>query len=215
MTMFSFHPVKAIAAGEGGMITTNDAQLYKRLLRLRSHGINKGDDPFQILEQAETNGEKNPWYYEMQQIGYNYRITDIQCALALSQFKKVESFVTRRKELARAYDVAFEDFENCRPAQALKRDQSGHHLYVLRVDFGKIGLSRAQLMLALRDRGVGTQVHYVPVPSHPFYRERGYKLDDYPVAGKFYEEALTIPLFYDLTNEQQQFVVSTLSELVG
>ncbi|MBL4766386.1 MAG: UDP-4-amino-4,6-dideoxy-N-acetyl-beta-L-altrosamine transaminase [Rhodobacteraceae bacterium] len=215
MTMFSFHPVKAIAAGEGGMITTNDAELYKRLLRLRSHGINKGDDPFQILEQAEANGERNPWYYEMQQIGFNYRITDIQCALALSQFKKIDRFVARRKKLAKAYDVAFQEFENAKPAQAMKRDQSGHHLYVLRVDFGAIGMSRAQLMLALRDRGVGTQVHYVPVPAHPFYRDRGYKLEDFPHAEKFYEEALTIPLFYDLTDEQQHFIVTTFAELVG
>jgi len=215
MTIFSFHPVKAIAAGEGGMITTNDEAAYRRLLRLRSHGINKFDDPFQLPEQAETNGIQNPWYYEMQEIGFHYRITDMQCGLALSQLKKLDGFITRRLELVKRYDEAFAGTRNCRPAQTTGRDQSGHHLYVLRIDFGSIVLSRGQLMQELKSREIGSQVHYIPVPAHPYYRRLGHTPEDYPNAQKYYQEALSIPLFYDLTDEQQGKVIEAVKELVG
>ena len=209
MTVFSFHPVKAIAAGEGGLITTNDDALYHRLLRLRSHGINKLDDPLEMPEQS------GPWYYEMQELGYNYRITDLQCALALSQFNKLDKFVARRRELAFAYDTAFAQMTHCRPAQPERRDQSGLHLYVLRIDFDAIGMSRADLMLTLRERGIGTQVHYIPVPAQPFYRKYQFRPEDYHAANSYYAEALSIPLFYDLTDAQQQGLIATFAELVG
>lgn len=215
MTIFSFHPVKAIAAGEGGMITTNDEAIYRKLLRLRSHGINKLDDPLQMPEQAETDGIRDPWYYEMQELGFHYRITDIQCGLALSQFKKLGRFIARRRELVNKYDEAFADMRNCRPAQTEGRDRSGHHLYVLRIDFGSIGLSRAQLMQELKSRGIGSQVHYIPVPAHPHYRRLGFKPENYPNAQKYYQEALSIPLFYELTDDQQGRVISAIKELVG
>jgi UDP-4-amino-4,6-dideoxy-N-acetyl-beta-L-altrosamine transaminase len=215
MTIFSFHPVKAIAAGEGGMITTNDEHTYRKLLRLRSHGIGKLNDPFQQPEQADTNGVLNLWYYEMQELGYNYRITDIQCALALSQLKKLENFVEKRRKLVQVYDKAFADMANCRPAQITGRDQSGHHLYILRIDFNSLGRSRAQLMQELRDRQIITQVHYIPVPAHPYYRNLGFKPENYPNALNYYKEALSIPLFYDLTDEQQHYVISIFKELVG
>lgn len=215
MTIFSFHPVKAIAAGEGGMITTNDKSIYRRLLRLRSHGINKLDDPLQLPEQAETNGVRDPWYYEMQEIGFHYRITDIQCALALSQFKKLDRFIARRRALVNKYDEQFAGMRNCRPAQAMGRDRSGHHLYVLRIDYDAAGLSRGQLIQELRLRQIGSQVHYIPVPAHPYYRRLGYKPEDYPNAQKYYQEALSIPLFYDLTDAQQGQVIAAVKELVG
>lgn len=215
MTIFSFHPVKAIAAGEGGMITTNDDPTYRKLLRLRSHGINKLDDPFQLPEQAETNGVRDPWYYEMQEIGFHYRITDMQCGLALSQFKKIDRFIARRITLVKRYDEAFAGMRHCRPAQAVGRDQSGHHLYVLRIDFDSIDLSRGQLMQELKSREIGSQVHYIPVPAHPHYRRLGHRPEDYPNAQKYYQEALSIPLFYDLTDEQQGRVISAIKELVG
>jgi len=215
MTIFSFHPVKAIAAGEGGMITTNDESIYRKLLRLRSHGINKLDDPFQLPEQAETDGVRDPWYYEMQEIGFHYRITDMQCGLALSQFKKLDSFIARRIALVKRYDEAFVCMSNCQPAQAMGRDQSGHHLYVLRIDFDSIGLSRGQLMQELKSRGIGSQVHYIPVPAHPHYRRLGFKPEDYPNAQKYYQVALSIPLFYDLTDDQQEQVITAIKELVG
>jgi len=215
MTVFSFHPVKAIASGEGGMITTNDDATYRRLLRLRSHGINKLDDPFQVPDQAETSGTRNPWYYEMQELGYNYRITDIQCALAISQFGKLDRFLTRRRDLVKAYDAAFAGYRHCRPAQAMGRDRSAHHLYVLRIDFDAIGMTRPQLFQALRDRQINPQVHYIPVPAHPHFRALGLKPEDYPRAQDYYREALTIPLFYDLTDQEQQHVIGSLKDLVG
>lgn len=213
MTMFSFHPVKAIAAGEGGMITTNDERAYRRLLRLRSHGINKLDDPLEFPERAETDGIRNPWYYEMQELGFHYRITDLQCGLAIAQLKRIEKFLARRRALVTAYDEAFAGLRNTRPAQAA-RDRSGHHLYVLRIDFAGAGTTRAKLMAELRAREIVSQVHYIPVPAHPLYRKLGFKPENYPVAQKYYAEALTIPLFYDLTDAQQQHVIASVRELV-
>jgi perosamine synthetase len=214
MTIFSFHPVKAIAAGEGGMITTNDEAIYRKLIRSRSHGINKLDDPLQVEAEAFKDGEQNPWYYEMQELGFHYRITDIQCGLALSQFKKLDSFISRRRELVKNYDLAFIKMKNYRPAQTTGRDQSGHHLYVLRIDFKKIALTRGQVMKKLREYGVGSQVHYIPVPSHPYYRQLGFRPEDYPDTLKYYQEALSIPLFFDLTEEQQRKVISTIKDLL-
>jgi UDP-4-amino-4,6-dideoxy-N-acetyl-beta-L-altrosamine transaminase len=215
MTVFSFHPVKAICAGEGGMITTNDEAVYRRLLRLRSHGINKLDDPWSIPEQAITDGVHNPWYYEMQEVGYHYRITDMQCGLALSQLKKLDKFIKRRKQLVKRYDAAFSNMPACRPAQVAGRDNSAHHLYVLRVDFQTLGSSRAQIIHALRARGITTQVHYIPVTMQPYYRGLGVDPASYPDAQRYYQEALSIPLFYGLTDEQQEYVISAFKDLLA
>ena len=215
MTVFSFHPVKLIAAGEGGLITTNDPQVYRHLLRLRSHGINKLDDPLMCPEQGVTGTTVNPWYYEMQELGYHYRITDMQCALAMSQLKKLDLFLARRRELAHAYDRAFAGMTHLRPAQPDRRDDSGLHLYVVRINFAAAGITRAELMLALRSRGIGSQVHYIPVPAQPLYQQRGHALSAYPQAQAYYNECLTIPLFYDLSDAQQAQVIAALQELVG
>jgi dTDP-4-amino-4,6-dideoxygalactose transaminase len=214
MAVFSFHPVKNIATGEGGMITTNDEPTYRRLLRLRSHGINKLTDSFQLPEQATTGGVENLWYYEMQELGFHYRITDIQCALGLSQLKKLDQFLARRTALARSYDQAFAGMQTIRPAQSLGRDRSGHHLYVLRIDYTAAKISRAELMHSLRAKQIVTQVHYIPVPAQPYYQRLGFQLANYPNAQSFYNQALSIPLFYGLTDEQQGFVVLALKELV-
>lgn len=215
MTVFSFHPVKAIAAGEGGVITTNDERIYRRLLRLRSHGINKLDDPFQLPEQAGRNGMRDPWYYEMQELGYHYRITDIQCGLALSQLRKLGKFIERRRVLAEKYDKSFFSLQNCRPAQETGRDLSAHHLYVLRIDFERIGLERASLIHDLRASNIGTQVHYIPVPAHPYYRSLGFNPEEYPCAQGYYKEALSIPLFYDLSDEQQGYVIDRIRSILS
>ena len=214
MTIFSFHPVKAISAGEGGMITTNNEATYRKLIRSRSHGINKLDDPLQVEAEAFKDGEQNPWYYEMQELGFHYRITDIQCGLALSQFKKLDSFISRRRQLVKNYDLPFIKMKNCHPAQTTGRDQSGHHLYVLRIDFKQIALTRGQVMKKLREYGVGSQVHYIPVPSHPYYSQLGFRPEDYPDTLKYYQEALSIPLFFDLTEQQQKKVISTIKDLL-
>jgi UDP-4-amino-4,6-dideoxy-N-acetyl-beta-L-altrosamine transaminase len=215
MTVFSFHPVKLIAAGEGGLITTNDESVYRRLLRLRSHGINKAGDAIQVPEQAGSGGVPYPWYYEMQELGFHYRITDIQCSLARSQLTKLETFLGRRRQLVATYDDAFRQMRHCRPAQVAGRDRSGHHLYVVRLDFNAIGTNRTDFMGALRDQGVGSQVHYIPVPAQPHYRRLGFDPTNYPEAQRYYGEALSIPLYYGLTDEQQQLVIRTFRELVS
>ena len=215
MTVFSFHPVKAIAAGEGGMITTNDELTYRRLLRLRSHGINKAGDPLVFPEQGSRDGVVNPWYYEMQELGYHYRITDIQCALGLSQLGKLDKFIARRRQLVAVYDQAFAGLKNARPAQTTGRGESGHHLYVLRIDFPASGRTRGQLMKELRARDIITQVHYIPVPSQPYYRTQGFDPKDYPQAQRYYEQALSIPLFYNLTEGEQAQVIQAIKAVVG
>ncbi len=215
MTIFSLHPVKSIAAGEGGIVTTNDEGIYKKLLRLRSHGINKLDDEFLVPDADFPNGEREPWYYEMQSLGFNYRITDIQCALALSQLAKLNSFVARRNTLAGCYDREFLGNDLIKPAQAVDKSNSGHHLYPVRIKFSNIGKSRKLVMNQLLEAGIATQIHYIPVPFHPFYRNLGFKPDDYPNAMKFYREALSIPLFFDLSGKEQEFVTMSLKKIIS
>ncbi len=215
MTIFSFHPVKAIAAGEGGMITTNDESTYRKLIRLRSHGINKLDDPLLDKDQANTNGVINPWYYEMQELGFHYRITDIQSALALSQLKKLDTFVSRRRDLASQYDKLFREISQFKPIQIMGRMESAHHLYVLRINFDAIKLNKSQLMSHLKSQGIGSQVHYIPVARHPYYRTLGFLPESYSNAESYYKEALTIPLFYDLTNEQQHKIFNAFQEVLS
>ena len=167
MTVFSFHPVKQITTGEGGMITTNDERLYRDLLRLRSHGINKGDDPLVLREHALTAGRRNRWYYEMQELGFNYRLTEIQAALGLSQLRKLDRFLERRRALVSRYDEAFRGNDHIRPTQLSGRSSSAHHLYVIRQD----RIPRNELMERLYEAGFITQVHYIPVPLHPYYQK--------------------------------------------
>ncbi len=214
MSVFSFHPVKAIAAGEGGAITTNDVNIYNHLLRLRSHGINKNDDSFLNSHLSNDAGDVNPWYYEMQELGYNYRITDIQCALLLSQLKKLDGFVDRRRSIAARYDYAFKDNLYVEPTQIDVREFSAIHIYVLRISFKKIKFTRREFMLSLREKGIGTQVHYIPVPSQPYYSQFGFDMANYPNCNSYYNEALSIPVFVELTDSEQNYVVDSILELL-
>jgi perosamine synthetase len=214
MTIFSFHPVKSITTGEGGMITTNNYDTYKKLLRLRSHGIIKLDDAFENQIHSHTNGLKNPWYYEMVELGYNYRITDIQAALGISQLKKLAKFVSRREKLARNYDKLFEKLELIKPAQSNYASKSSNHIYPVRIDYSKIGISRAELMLKLLESGIGSQVHYIPIPLHPYYQKMGYAIENIPESMAFYNETLSIPLFPNLSGRSQRFVVRTLRKIL-
>ena len=150
----------------------------------------------------------------MQELGFHYRITDIQCALGLSQLKKLDQFLARRTALARSYDQAFAGMQAIRPAQSLSRDRSGHHLYVLRINYAAAKISRAELMHSLNAKQIMTQVHYIPIPAQPYYQKLGFQLANYPNAQSFYDQALSIPLFYGLTEEQQSFVVMAIKELV-
>mgnify|MGYP006078162207 FL=1 len=215
MTIFSFHPVKSIAAGEGGMITTNDEKIYRKLIRLRSHGINKLDDPYELKEQSNTNKINNPWYYEVQELGFHYRINDIQCALALSQLKKIDKFISKRMTIVKKYDDEFSTMKNIKPFQNLGRKLSSHHLYVVNINFNSIGKSRAELMHELRDKDIICQVHYIPLPMHPYFRNLGFNPEEYPNSLNYYNNCLSIPLFYDLTDIQQDYVIEIFKELVG
>ena len=215
MTGFSFHPVKSIAAGEGGMITTNNKRLYKKLLKLRSHGIDKLDDKLINKELAFTDDIKNPWYYEMQELGYNYRITDIQCALGQSQLKKLNKFIDRRLELVLRYDEAFATFNNVKPIQKKYRKLSSHHLYVVEINFSNLEINRAKLMTELRNEGILTQVHYMPVTSHPYYKSLGYETCNYKNSVDYYNKCLSLPLYYSLTNDDQSKVIKLLKSLLN
>ena len=213
MAVFSFHPVKTIASGEGGMVTTNREDLYQRLLRLRSHGINKGDDAYQHPHHAYQDGILNRWYYEMQELGYNFRMTDIQAALGASQARKLDRFVARRRELAARYDAAFGDGERgIRPAQRDGWGTSAHHLYVVRAPFGSGASSRTSYMQRLFDRGYVTQVHYIPIPMHPYYARLGHTMERLPETERYYQEGLSIPLYVGLTDAQQNEFIATAKE---
>lgn len=214
MTVFSFHPVKHITTGEGGMVTTNDSTLYQRLLRLRSHGINKGRDPLDLTQEAYSDGRPNRWYYEMQELGFNYRLTEIQAALGISQFAKLERFVARRRELALRYDEAFKDHPVIRPGQRGGRELSAHHLYVIRAPFGDGCVGRNDYMQRLYESKLLTQVHYIPVPLHPYYQRLGHRAHDYSRAWSYYAQGLSIPLYFGLTNEQQDQVIEKVRTLI-
>ncbi len=215
MTIFSFHPVKLIAAGEGGMITTNSDALHDKLMRLRNHGIHKSEGGNLNHDLAFTDGKINPWYYEMQELGFHYRLTDLQAALGNSQMKKIDRFLARRRALVARYDAAFSGLSRAKPVQASLRKESAHHLYVLRCDFRKAGRSRGDVMALLREAGVGTQVHYIPVHLQPFYAQFGFKAGDFPVAEKFYEEALSLPLYPALTDTEQDRVIASVSAVLS
>jgi UDP-4-amino-4,6-dideoxy-N-acetyl-beta-L-altrosamine transaminase/dTDP-4-dehydrorhamnose reductase len=224
MTILSFHPVKGIAAGEGGMIATNNKELYRKLTLLRSHGITKGNFEFPGIskpdnslvnkEEALENGDLKCWYYEMQYLGYNYRITDIQCALAISQMDKIGLFLDARKSMAKFYDKAFEEVPNITPLQDHGRNNSSHHIYVVSIDFENIGISRHQFMQRLVEQGVGSQVHYIPVVNQPYYQDMGYRIEQYSSTNQYYQNTLSIPLYYGLSNTDQKLVVSSIRGLL-
>jgi len=195
LAIFSFHPVKHIACGEGGMITTNRKDLYEKLLRLRTHGITK--DPTVIAPN------QGGWYYEMQELGYNYRLTDIQCALGISQLDRASPNLERRRILAQQYDEALKEL----PIQTIKPPADGghaYHLYIIQTT------KRRALYDYLRKNQIFTQVHYIPVHWHPYYQSLGYNKGAYPHAEKYYAQGLSIPMFPTLTDEEQGYVVDKI-----
>jgi len=200
MTIFSFHPVKQITTGEGGAITTNNKVLYEKLLTLRSHGMTK--KPEKLLE---NHGD---WYYEMQELGFNYRMTDIQAALGIEQLKKNDEWVKRRRTLVTKYDDTFNDIEQIMPQEHPNRSgEYSYHLYIIQCD------KRAELYQYLKNNGVITQVHYIPIHLQPYYKNKyGYGRGDYPVAEKYYENALSLPLYPTLKNTEQEKVISLVKK---
>lgn len=194
ITVFSFHPVKIITTGEGGMALTNDAGLAKRMVLLRSHGITR--EPADMTQAAD-----GPWYYQQIELGFNYRITDIQAALGLSQLNRLDAFVDRRHQLAETYRQQLAGLplnwqlqpDDCR---------SSLHLFVIRLQASQIGKSHLNVFRQLRDAGIGVNLHYIPVHLQPFYQNRGFKPGDYPQAEQYYADAITLPLYPDLTESQ-------------
>jgi len=198
-SIFSFHPVKHLTTAEGGAITTNSKEIYEKLLMLRAHGMVKTP-------------KMKPWEYEMQDLGFNYRITDIQCALGLSQLLKLDAFVKRRFEIAQVYDKAFEN-TIVKPLYTFDGNSS-YHLYVAQVDFTKLIISKEDLFIHLREKNIGIQLHYIPINKQPYYKSLGYGEERTPVMDKYYKESFSLPMFSKLTNDEQEYVIKALFEVL-
>jgi|TARA_R110002126_G_scaffold291807_1_gene459765 UDP-4-amino-4,6-dideoxy-N-acetyl-beta-L-altrosamine transaminase len=202
MSAFSFHPVKTIAMGEGGAVTTNNEKFAETMRTLRHHGMSKTDD-------------MEPWAYEMQDLGYNYRVTDIQCALGTSQLNKIDTFIEKRESLVALYNEKLADLsEYVKIPHRVQTGKTGWHLYAIRVDFEQLAIARAKLMDALKERGVGTQVHYIPVHTQPYYTNL-YGARDLPGAQTYYEKTLSLPLYPLMTEDDVSYVVKTLKDVLG
>ena len=213
MTVFSFHPVKSITTGEGGVVTTNNPELYAKLLKLRSHGIQKNDlEPSNEL-LGKTNGIKNLWYYEMDSIGYHYRLTEIQAALGVSQMKKVDKFIKKRRKIALRYDKLISQIKSINSIKKDLRNNSANHLFPISIDFTAISRGKNDVMLELRKNGVMTQVHYMPIPLHPFYQNLGYNMEQLPNALNFYFQTLSIPIYPRLSFRKQKKIVKIFKKL--
>lgn len=205
-TAFSFHPVKPMTTGEGGMITTDDVELASRIRVLRSHGI---------TTDWRTREARNDPAYEMTHLGFNYRLTDLQCALGLSQLRRLEESRVRRAAIAEAYDAAFGDLPGIRPLARRSGVTHAHHLYVVRIDPARINASRAQLYAAFRAEGIGVNVHYIPFHLHPYYRERfGTGEGTCPVAEQAYRDILTLPCFAGMDDAAVADVIAAVQKIV-
>jgi dTDP-4-amino-4,6-dideoxygalactose transaminase len=209
LAIFSFHPVKHIATGEGGMITTNNKQLYEKLLMLRTHGITRRKELFQndlalVLGKEENNDNNYPgWYMEMQILGYNYRLTDFQAALGISQLERANEGLEKRKQIAKKYEKAFDAYKFIKK-QVGYIEGHAYHLYIIEID------SRLELYNYLRSKSIFAQVHYIPTHLMPYYKQLGYKLGDYPESEAYYSECLSLPMFPTLTSNEQEYVISTI-----
>ncbi len=207
MTMFSFHPVKHITTGEGGIITTNSKEYYDKLVQFRSHGITRNPS---IMK--ENHG---PWYYEMQLLGYNYRMTDIQAALGSSQLKKLDSFVNRRKEIIKAYNEVFEKISQIQIPYQLPETDSSWHLYILKLNLDQLTVSRKEVFEELQKLNIGVNVHYIPVHTLPYYEQLGYKKGSVPLTEKLYEGIISLPLFPLMQDQDVEDVIEAVKLVIG
>jgi UDP-4-amino-4,6-dideoxy-N-acetyl-beta-L-altrosamine transaminase len=207
LTVFSFHPVKIITTAEGGMVTTNNQDLYDRLIRLRSHGITR--DP--RFMEGESDG---PWYYQQLELGYHYRITDLQAALGSSQMERLDAFVNRRHELVERYNVELKGLPLTTPYQHPDTYPSWH-LYPIRLQLDRIKLSHREVFEALRAAEIGVNVHYIPVHTQPYYQRLGFKWGDFPESERYYQEEISLPLYYSLSDGRQDRVIAVLREILS
>lgn len=216
ISTFSFHPVKPITTGEGGMVTTNSEKIYKSLLKFRTHGIHKNKDDFFNKDMAyDKIGDVNQWYYEMSDLGYNYRITDFQSALGNSQLKKIDKFIQARRRIAKIYDNGFSKNKFIKVPKVNSNMSHAYHLYTLLIDFKRINKSRNEIMKKLRDMNIGTQVLYIPVHLQPYYLKKyGFKIGDFPNAENYYESCLSIPIFPDIKKREIDYVIDKINNLV-
>jgi len=206
VTVFSFHPVKIVTTAEGGMALTSDSELARKMSLLRTHGITR--DPADMTREAD-----GPWYYQQIELGFNYRMTELQAALGLSQMRRLDEYVRRRHVLARRYDEALAGLPLTLPWQH-PDGYSGLHLYLIRLRLDKIRLSRREVFAALRAAGIGVNVHYIPVHTQPYYERMGFAAGDFPEAERFYSEVITLPMYPALTREQQDEVIAVLGRVL-
>lgn len=214
---FSFHPVKPITTGEGGMITTNSKKIYEKLLLYRTHGIHKNHNHFVNETLAyDKNGKKNRWYYEMSHLGYNYRITDIQASLGSSQLKKLETATKKRQQIAKMYIKYFKNTPNLMIQPIPNNIYHAYHLFTILINFNKINMSKTELMEKLQSKNIGSQVLYIPVFLQPYYQKKyNFKKKEFPNSMNYYEKCLSIPIFYDLKLKEVKFVANEIKKIIS
>jgi len=202
ITVFSFHPVKIITTAEGGMVLTNSAELANKMALFRSHGITR--DPQQMTHEPD-----GPWYYQQIELGFNYRMTELQAALGVSQMARLDQYVARRHQLAHRYDELLATLPVITPWQH-PDSYSGLHLYVIRLQLSKLSRRHREVFDSLREKGIGVNLHYIPVHTQPYYQRMGFELGDFPEAERYYNEAISLPLFPTMTDSDQDDVVSAV-----
>ncbi len=209
MTIFSFHPVKNITTGEGGMITTNSKKYYERLKLFRTHGITKEKDKLLNYD--------GPWYYEMQELGYNYRLTDFQCALGLCQLKKIDRIIQRRREIVKKYNCEFKDMPEIKIPEINPVDSNPvWHIYMIQLNLERLKTDRREIFEALQAENIGVNVHYIPVHLQPYYQKIfGYHLGDFPKAENYYSRAITLPIFPKMTNKDVDDVIMAVTKVIN
>jgi len=209
ITIFSFHPVKHITTGEGGMITTNNKEYYERLILFRTHGITKEKDKLLSYD--------GPWYYEMQELGYNYRLTDFQCALGLSQLKKIDKFIQRRREIVKKYNYEFKDISEIKIPQINLIDSNpAWHIYMIQLNLERLKVGRREIFKALRAENIGVNVHYIPVHLQPYYQKKfGYRRGDFPKAENYYSRAITLPVFPEMSDKDIDDVIAAVKKVIN
>ena len=204
----SYHPVKHITTGEGGAVLTNSKEIDEKIKILRTHGITNDKE---MMEKKE-----GPWYYEMISLGFNYRITDFQCALGLNQLKKLDSFLLKRRDIAEFYNNYLKECENIILPLNNSNCKHAYHLYPVQVKFDQIRISKKELFEKMKEQNIRLQVHYIPVHLHPYYRQRfGFKKSDFPIAEKFYEQEISIPIYPLLEKSDAEFISQTIIELIN